>query len=82
MCGIAGFIDVERSRDNAEQLRGLVEGAPLVVDPVMVSASGAVLLDPNAKAALIERVLPLATVTTPNLPEARQLAGLSESATQ
>src|SRR5436190_3819371 len=44
----------------------------------MVSASGEVLLDPNAKAALIERVLPLATVTTPNLPEARQLAGLGD----
>ena len=58
----------------------LVGEAPIVVDPVMVSASGAVLLDPNAKAALIERVLPRATVATPNLPEARQLAGLSEAA--
>jgi hydroxymethylpyrimidine/phosphomethylpyrimidine kinase len=58
----------------------LLGDAPVVVDPVMVSASGAVLLDPNAKAALIERVLPLAAVATPNLPEARQLAGLGESA--
>ncbi len=58
----------------------LVRDAPVVVDPVMVSQSGAVLLDPNAKAALIERVLPLATVVTPNLPEARQLAGLSAGA--
>ncbi len=58
----------------------LVHDAPVVVDPVMVSQSGAVLLDPNAKAALIERVLPLATVVTPNLPEARQLAGLSAGA--
>ena len=56
------------------------DDAPVVVDPVMVSQSGAVLLDPNAKAALIERVLPLATVVTPNLPEARQLAGLSAGA--
>jgi hydroxymethylpyrimidine/phosphomethylpyrimidine kinase len=59
----------------------LVGDAPLVVDPVMVSQSGAVLLDPNAKAALIERILPLATVVTPNLPEARELAGLGETAT-
>jgi hydroxymethylpyrimidine/phosphomethylpyrimidine kinase len=54
--------------------------APIVVDPVMVSASGAVLLDPNAKASLIERVLPRATVVTPNLPEARELAGLGDRA--
>jgi hydroxymethylpyrimidine/phosphomethylpyrimidine kinase len=44
----------------------------------MVSESGAVLLDPNAKAALIERVLPLVTVATPNLPEARELAGMGD----
>jgi hydroxymethylpyrimidine/phosphomethylpyrimidine kinase len=59
---------------------GLIGDAPIVVDPVMVSASGAVLLEPNAKAALIERVLPRATVVTPNLPEARELAGLGDRA--
>jgi hydroxymethylpyrimidine/phosphomethylpyrimidine kinase len=58
----------------------LVGDAPVVVDPVMVSGSGATLLDPNAKAALIERILPRATVTTPNLLEARELAGLGETA--
>ena len=46
----------------------------------MVAESGASLLDPNAKAALIERILPRATVVTPNLPEARELAGLGEGA--
>ena len=51
------------------------KGVPVVVDPVMVSESGATLLDPNAKAALIERILPRATVVTPNLLEARELAG-------
>jgi len=50
-------------------------GIPVVVDPVMVSESGATLLDPNAKAALIERILPRAAVVTPNLMEARELAG-------
>lgn len=50
-------------------------GVPIVVDPVMVSESGGVLLDPNAKAALIERILPRASVVTPNLLEARELTG-------
>jgi hydroxymethylpyrimidine/phosphomethylpyrimidine kinase len=59
----------------------LVDDAPLVVDPVMIAESGAALLDPNAKAALIERVLPRATVVTPNVPEARALSGLGEEAT-
>jgi hydroxymethylpyrimidine/phosphomethylpyrimidine kinase len=59
----------------------LLGDAPVVVDPVMVSETGSVLLDPNAKAALIERVLPLAAVATPNLLEARELAGLGEDAT-
>ncbi|HEY7150816.1 MAG TPA: bifunctional hydroxymethylpyrimidine kinase/phosphomethylpyrimidine kinase [Solirubrobacterales bacterium] len=61
-----------------EALEGL--DAPIVVDPVMVSASGSVLLEPNAKASLIERVLPHATVVTPNLPEAQELAGLGDGA--
>ena len=52
-------------------------GVPVVVDPVMVSESGGVLLDPNAKAALIERILPRASVVTPNLGEARELTGRS-----
>jgi hydroxymethylpyrimidine/phosphomethylpyrimidine kinase len=48
----------------------------LVVDPVMVAKSGDVLLQPDARQALIERVLPLALVVTPNLPEAESLAGI------
>jgi hydroxymethylpyrimidine/phosphomethylpyrimidine kinase len=58
----------------------LVGEAPVVVDPVMIAESGAALLDPNAKAALIERILPRATVATPNIPEARALSGLGEGA--
>jgi hydroxymethylpyrimidine/phosphomethylpyrimidine kinase len=52
----------------------LPDGTPVVVDPVMVAESGARLLDPGAEAVLIERLLPLATVVTPNLPEAAVLA--------
>jgi hydroxymethylpyrimidine/phosphomethylpyrimidine kinase len=55
---------------------------PVVVDPVMVSESGAVLLDPGAREALTVRLLPLATVVTPNIPEARELTGLGEGASQ
>lgn len=59
---------------------GELEGTPVVIDPVMVAESGAVLLEPAARGALIERVLPLATVLTPNLPEARELSGLGTEA--
>jgi hydroxymethylpyrimidine/phosphomethylpyrimidine kinase len=48
---------------------------PVVIDPVMVAESGAVLLDDAARTALVERLLPRATVITPNLPEARVLGG-------
>jgi hydroxymethylpyrimidine/phosphomethylpyrimidine kinase len=48
---------------------------PVVVDPVMVAESGARLLDLDAQRALVEEILPRATVLTPNLPEARVLAG-------
>ena len=46
-----------------------------VIDPVMVATSGAKLLADDAAAALAERLLPLATVITPNLPEAEALLG-------
>ena len=50
--------------------------APLVVDPVMVAKSGDVLLAADALDALRRLLLPLATVVTPNLPEAAVLAGV------
>jgi hydroxymethylpyrimidine/phosphomethylpyrimidine kinase len=52
---------------------------PLVVDPVMVASSGAQLLEDDAVAALVGRLFPLATVVTPNLMEARALAGVDGS---
>jgi hydroxymethylpyrimidine/phosphomethylpyrimidine kinase len=48
---------------------------PLVVDPVMVASSGARLLQDDAVETLVGRLFPLATVVTPNLPEAETLAG-------
>ena len=49
----------------------------LVVDPVMIAKSGDALLRPDAVDALRARLLPLAAVVTPNLPEAETLTGLS-----
>jgi hydroxymethylpyrimidine/phosphomethylpyrimidine kinase len=59
----------------AQALDELPAGTPVVVDPVMVAESGAPLLDGDAQRALIEEIVPRATVLTPNLPEARALAG-------
>jgi hydroxymethylpyrimidine/phosphomethylpyrimidine kinase len=52
---------------------------PLVVDPVMVAASGAKLVQDDAVSVLVERLFPLATVVTPNLHEACALLGLRYS---
>jgi hydroxymethylpyrimidine/phosphomethylpyrimidine kinase len=48
-------------------------GMPVVLDPVMIAKGGAALLDPQAVAVLKDRLLPLATLLTPNLPEAAAL---------
>jgi hydroxymethylpyrimidine/phosphomethylpyrimidine kinase len=55
-------------------------GIPVVLDPVMVAASGDVLLQPSAIGALRHRLMPLATVVTPNLHEAAALTGWSIAA--
>jgi hydroxymethylpyrimidine/phosphomethylpyrimidine kinase len=50
---------------------------PLVLDPVLASTSGTALLAAEAVDAMISRLFPLATLVTPNLPEAATLAGMS-----
>ncbi|HEY2767145.1 MAG TPA: bifunctional hydroxymethylpyrimidine kinase/phosphomethylpyrimidine kinase [Solirubrobacteraceae bacterium] len=72
--GMLGTVEVTRAV--ACVLRELPPGTPVVVDPVMVAESGARLLDLDAQRALVEEILPLAGVVTPNVPEARVLAGL------
>jgi len=62
-----------------EALGHIGDDVPIVIDPVMVSESGAVLLDDAARAAIVTELLPLATVITPNLPEARVLASGARS---
>src|SRR4029077_20610334 len=64
----------ETVRAVREALALLEPGTPIVLDPVMVSESGAVLLDDPARAAIVAELLPCVTVITPNLPEARVLA--------
>jgi hydroxymethylpyrimidine/phosphomethylpyrimidine kinase len=59
----------------AASLELLAPGTPVVLDPVMVSESGAELLEASARGALTELLLPRVLVITPNLPEARALGG-------
>jgi hydroxymethylpyrimidine/phosphomethylpyrimidine kinase len=63
-----------------EEALDLLPGVPVVLDPVMVSESGASLLDDDAQSALRERMLPRASVVTPNVPEAEALAGAASDA--
>jgi hydroxymethylpyrimidine/phosphomethylpyrimidine kinase len=55
---------------------------PLVVDPVLISTSGAKLLEPRALKILTEKLLPLATLVTPNLSEAEILSGQNISSVE
>jgi hydroxymethylpyrimidine/phosphomethylpyrimidine kinase len=71
--GMLGTVEVTLAV--AVALDELPAGTPVVVDPVMVAESGASLLAADARRALIEEILPRASVLTPNLPEARVLAG-------
>jgi hydroxymethylpyrimidine/phosphomethylpyrimidine kinase len=65
----------ELIRAVADEIAARAPGTPLVVDPVMVAKGGAALLDPAALEDLKARLLPLATLVTPNLPEAALLVG-------
>ena len=60
----------------AEVLRSRARPAPLVVDPVMFAKGGAALLEDSALGPLVETLLPLARLATPNRPEAERLAGM------
>lgn len=69
---------------SSEELIGVIseklkeyEARNIVLDPVMVSTSGSRLLNEGAGKALAEKLIPLAKVITPNIPEAEVLSGLS-----
>lgn len=53
---------------------------PLVLDPVLLSSSGGVLLDDDGRAEMRTRLFPLATVLTPNIPEAASFCGVAAAA--
>jgi hydroxymethylpyrimidine/phosphomethylpyrimidine kinase len=65
----------------SESIRAIADGlrkwnpSVIVVDPVMISKSGYPLLQPEACDSLIQKLLPLATLLTPNLPEAEAICG-------
>ncbi len=59
--------DADIIENTAKALTGL--NVPIVLDPVMVSTSGAALIDPQAIIAMREMLFPIATLITPNLPE-------------
>lgn len=60
----------------ADLLAGVGADVPVVIDPVCASKHGDPLLTPDAVAAVRERLLPLATVVTPNIYETAQLTGV------
>lgn len=55
---------------------------PIVLDPVLLSSSGGVLLDDEGRAEMCVRLFPLATVLTPNIPEAASLCGTAPATTR
>ena len=65
--------DVATIEAVVQALAELPSDTPVVVDPVMVAESGAELLEPTARTALIDLLLPRASVVTPNVAEARAL---------
>ena len=80
--GIAAAVAAALARHGAGRAGGHGTGPgagggriPVVLDPVMVAKSGDALLADAAVDAVVERLLPLATLVTPNLPEARRLLG-------
>ena len=60
-----------------DEITARAPGVPLVADPVMVAKGGHPLLVPEAAETLKRRLLPIATVLTPNLPEAEALCGFA-----
>lgn len=69
---------VSRTETIRSVAAGLTHYKPvnIVVDPVMISKSGYYLLKPDAVAAMVSLLLPLATILTPNIPEAEEIAGI------
>lgn len=78
---IGMIANADIARAVAQALQGHV-GVPIVLDPVMIAKGGAVLLQPDAVNKLRDLLLPLATVLTPNLPEASHLLNTDTATTR
>lgn len=50
---------------------------PLIIDPVMIAKGGATLLQSDAISAMVEDLFPIATIITPNIPEAEAISGIT-----
>jgi hydroxymethylpyrimidine/phosphomethylpyrimidine kinase len=61
-------------------LEKFAAGIPFVLDPVMVATSGDALIDDAAVEIMVEKLFPLATLVTPNLPEVERLTGMTGDA--
>ena len=72
------------NRDTIEIVANFAANAvcPVIVDPVMVATSGDTLVDPGAIDAIRALLLPVATLITPNLPEAAKLLGTNAATTK
>ncbi|ACD23593.1 bifunctional hydroxymethylpyrimidine kinase/phosphomethylpyrimidine kinase [Clostridium botulinum] len=70
---------IESIKAISEGLKKVKNLPKVVLDPVMISKSGFNLLSPDAKETLIEELFPLATLITPNLPEAEEILGMKIS---
>jgi len=75
-----GMLGTRETIDAVGEALDLIGDVPVVLDPVMVAESGGRLLDEDAEEALRRRLVSRVTVVTPNLPEARVLAGAGEGA--
>jgi hydroxymethylpyrimidine/phosphomethylpyrimidine kinase len=73
--GMLGSADVARTV--AATLATRTNDIPLVVDPVMVATSGAILAEDETVAILVSGIFPRAALITPNLPEAQRLCGFA-----
>ena len=84
---VAGDVGIDAAKTGMLANRAIIEAVceavrahhieRLVVDPVMVAQSGARLLDADAVTALVQGLIPLAAVVTPNAPEAEAMLGMA-----
>ncbi len=73
---VAEFLAGSKATGGTGQARSTGKFPNIVLDPILKSSSGADLLDPSGTKLLIERLIPLADVITPNLDEAAILTGI------